>query len=105
MPYNQKKKEYIDQWIKDNPEKAHKTRTISCWRRRGVIDSDLYSFYDFFMKETHCWICSKKFTDSFDRCLDHDHDTGEIRYIACRKCNSYVFGLKHNIKGQFQPLG
>ena len=41
-------------------------------------------------------ICDNEFKDSRDRHLDHDHETGEVRYICCRTCNLYILGQKVN---------
>ena len=65
-----------------------KIKTISCWRTRGVI-GDLDELYDKYINTDKCEICEKVFTDTYDRCLDHDHETGEFRYILCNACNSY----------------
>ena len=83
------KKEY------NQSEKGVKTRIISHWKSRGVIDEDLSAVYDYYIEQTHCIICSKQYKDSFDRCLDHDHKTGEIRYICCRHCNSTLLREKN----------
>lgn len=69
--------------------KGIKSRIISHWKERGIIDEDLDAVYDYYVKQTNCMICLKKYKDNFDRCLDHDHTTGEIRYICCRNCNSH----------------
>ena len=88
---NLKKKE----WRERNPEKDHKSNTISLWRGRGVEDEDFDLLYDVYLKETNCWICCKKFNKikKYDfKCLDHNHSTGEARYICCHYCNLHVVG-------------
>jgi len=88
----EKVKEYNDTWKKNNPEKLHKSNTISHWIRQGTIDEDISSVYDYFITQTHCWICGIEYCKKYKRCLDHNHDTGEIRYICCAVCNSHVVG-------------
>ena len=70
-----------------NKEAVYKSQKISNWKASGIIDEDLESVFNVYINETDCWICLKKFKNSLDRCLDHDHKTGEIRYICCRNCN------------------
>ena len=96
------RKEYIRNWEKNNPEKKHRYNVIATWKYRGIIDNDFNSLYEYFLKETHCWICDKEYKKRSDKVLDHCHETGEPRYIVCRGCNSYLLSaLKHNSKGQF----
>jgi len=59
---------------------------MSTWRKYGVnnVNDELY---DYFMNCDKCEACGKEFTDSFNKCLDHDHDTGDFRYVLCRSCN------------------
>ena len=97
--YKAKNKEAVairkKEWRERNPEKNHKSNTISLWRGRGVEDEDFDLLYEVFIAETNCWICGKKFNKikSYDfKCLDHDHSTGEVRYICCRYCNRHVVG-------------
>ena len=88
-------REYQQQWRKDNPEKSHKRNTIDNWKQQGIIDGDLSSVYDYFITQTHCWICDMKYNKSYKRCLDHDHDelvNDNIRYICCHSCNIWVVG-------------
>ena len=63
-----------------------KTRAMADWRSSGVkdVNDELYDKYI----NTHCCdVCNKEFKNSTDRCLDHDHTTGEFRQILCRACN------------------
>ena len=73
------------------PEIAKKEK-IAHWIDIGIIDEDLSGVYNYFILETNCMICNKEYNKSFKRCLDHDHDTGEIRYICCTSCNLHVVG-------------
>jgi len=45
-----------------------------------------------------CPICGKTLEpNSSDVCLDHDHNTGEIRGVLCRACNLYIGKFGDNI--------
>ena len=104
MPYKNKedKAAYMKQY--KNPNKAKhqkkygesptgkKFYTLKNWKKRGINDDDIDSVYDYYLLQTNCMICNKEFKNSRDRHLDHDHDTGEIRYICCNFCNSHVVG-------------
>jgi DNA-directed RNA polymerase subunit RPC12/RpoP len=76
--------------FKKYPEIRRKSIRINNWKNIGIIDSDFDSLYKTYIKETHCWICGREFTNSRFRHLDHDHETGEPRYICCIKCNTKV---------------
>ena len=88
----EKKNKATEKWKKNNPEKNHKSYSISMWLYRGVIDADIQAVYKYFITQTHCWICDIEYCKKYKRCLDHDHDTGEIRYICCSLCNTNVVG-------------
>lgn len=48
----------------------------------------------------HCPICGKIIEPgSSDACLDHNHNTGEIRGVLCRSCNCYIGKYGDNIIG------
>ena len=74
-------------------QKGKKSNMINHWKRKGIIDDDLGAVYDVYIKETKCWICQNKFKNTKDRCLDHDHDSGEIRYICCQYCNRHLLNI------------
>ena len=73
-------------------------KKISQWKQKGIIDEDLHAVCDYLIKETNCMVCFKEYKNTRDRHLDHDHDTGEIRYICCRKCNTHFLREKFTIK-------
>jgi len=67
--------------------KVRKRSKIDRWKRQGIIDSDFDLLFDAVNEESNCYICLKEFKFNYDRCIDHDHNTGEVRYILCRNCN------------------
>lgn len=62
--------------------------TISNWKQRGLIHEDYNQLYDCYINTHKCDVCLKDFTDSTDRCMDHNHETGLFRQILCRNCNN-----------------
>ena len=83
--HKEKLKEYQKRWR--NTMKAKKKMRIGNWKQIGIDDEDLELVYDYYINSKECMICGNEFKNSMDRHLDHDHETGEIRFICCRKCN------------------
>jgi hypothetical protein len=68
-------------------EKGKKSNRIKLWRKKGVI-GDYDKLYEKYVNTDKCEICKSVFKSDFYRCLDHDHETGEFRYVLCRACNN-----------------
>jgi len=84
------KRVYNREWKKKNKDRPSvvRTRTLCNWRTRKV-KGDLKTFYDEkYINATHCEVCEKVFKCRRDRCMDHDHSTGNIRQIICFSCNA-----------------
>lgn len=103
-------KQYCYKWIENNKAKAlaywkkyresdnaKKLMRIANWKQIGIQDEDLGLVYDTYVRETHCWICGDEFKTRRCRHLDHDHETGEIRYICCHNCNCKLLSEKYNV--------
>ena len=69
-------------------EKGKKFYTIRNWKSRGIICDDYDKVYDEYINTTECQLCNNTFKDSTERCLDHCHESGKIRNILCRACNT-----------------
>ncbi len=104
---DRQKKNWAD-WQKNNREKINayihtdqctKSHRMSNWRIRGVnnVNNELY---DYFMNCDKCEACGGDFTDKNVKCLDHNHETGDFRYVLCNRCNVRdnwkKFILNHN---------
>ena len=104
--YREVNKEKIKEYTEANKEKraellkiynqtpaGKKLRMMSKWRSRGVINVT-EKMYNDYIATTHCECCLKEFSSSRDRCLDHNHETGEYRQILCQSCNNQDYWKK-----------
>ena len=97
--YNQNNKERIAEYQREyikiyaQTPAGKKTWTMSNWRSRGVVNVN-DEMYERYLNTTKCECCLKEFSSSRDRCLDHDHETGEFRWVICQSCNNHDYWKK-----------
>lgn len=79
---------------KQTPEGRKKT-TITNWKRRGLIETDQYTYDDIYLAylcQSNCELCDieltiDRYNTSTTKCMDHDHSTGIFRDFVCHSCN------------------
>ena len=88
--YQSKNKEHIAEHKKEYRQtpKGKKSNTINNWKQSGVIHDDFDELYSLYIATTECMVCHTAITDSYYRCLDHNHETGAYRNVLCRTCNN-----------------
>ena len=85
--YYQKTRDKQLELNKTDPRRLKSLR-INNWKQHGII-GDYDELYEKWFNATECEECGYIFTDTINKCLDHDHDTGLFRFILCRNCNNH----------------
>jgi len=86
----EKYKEYQKEYRK-TPE-GRKSRTISVWKRYGLVSDNYDELYQNYLKSTHCEECGCEYGEKGDgsnqwKCMDHCHTSGLFRNFLCNRCN------------------
>ena len=89
---------YNRDYNKTNPTRAKKSYIKSTY---GLTWEEYTKLYN--SQQGKCAICNKYITIEVDKsrtstaCVDHNHETGEVRGILCDSCNKGIGYLKDNI--------
>lgn len=72
-------------------KRTRKWYNLGKWRKRiyGISNED---YQRMFMNQNGCCaICGKhQMQEKQALCVDHDHKTGKIRGLLCKRCNHYI---------------
>jgi hypothetical protein len=81
-------------------------KEIVLWNEEHLRVPMLITTKEKTQQANNCYMCRKQFTHEKEKCRDHDHLTGLLIGIACKKCNSLrreqrrtIPILFHNLKG------
>ena len=96
--YKEKRKRYVQSW---------RERDANHWSKKKREYNLRYSYgltveaYDALLQQQkgQCALCgtSESGTRSGVLVVDHDHKTGRVRGLLCKKCNSALGYLRHNV--------
>ncbi len=86
------------EWGRENPDKIARNSRYVKYRIR---DEE----YNLMLEEQNnaCKLCREAFSSTLGRHIDHDHITGVVRGILCRRCN-YMIGWYEAIDDQESVL-
>lgn len=90
-------KKDLDKWVLKNREYVRKSSADGHYRRKyGITAEQKLNL----ISEQHgkCAICKTELSDNIHICVDHDHVTGLIRGILCRKCNTGIGQFSDDIE-------
>lgn len=75
----------------ENPDKVYKWKREASWRKQG-INLTFETFLEMInIQGNRCKICGKLIEGKGHSAIpDHDHLTGEVRGILCKKCNNLL---------------
>ena len=117
-PYRKKEKQKkrLDKWREENPEKyqeqykndtsKQKSREYYHNNKVNVKDTYLQTNYGITLKDYNfllekqnekCKICNSECSTGKSLAVDHNHETGKIRGLLCKNCNTSIGLLKENI--------
>lgn len=111
--WREKNPNYGQRWYERNRDKvikkasawnlANKSLRHRSWRARtlkheyGLEIRDIEQLLA--SQGGRCAICSQPLIfPARDTCIDHDHETGRLRGILCRKCNSGIGFLRDSVE-------
>jgi hypothetical protein len=89
--YEQNREHYKQYASRRNRMRPDERRSIHLKRMYGITNTIYEAMYE--AQDGRCGICSEPHRRLV---VDHDHDSGRVRGLLCRKCNAAIGQLKDN---------
>jgi len=97
--YREANKDYYKNYRDHYRTTEHGKRNllVGKWRNYGIVSDDWDNTYHVYNTTTNCDYCNVPLEGGrgrYSKCLDHNHENGEIRGVICKRCNLRdVFGI------------
>jgi DNA-directed RNA polymerase subunit RPC12/RpoP len=79
--------------VENREDRLRMYKDIKCRKKYGLTIDEVKELHE--EQNYKCAICKEKFDVL---CVDHNHDTGEVRELLCNNCNSGIGMLKDNVE-------
>ena len=84
------------QYRKNNPEQVKESQRKNHLKKYNLSHEDWLKMWE--SQDGRCAICGEPFARQSDACVDHNHETGEIRGLLCMQCNVGLGSFNDNPK-------
>lgn len=91
--------DYQKKWAKKNVVSIRKTKFK---RKYNLLYEDWLKMWE--SQNGKCAICGKSFSKPSNACVDHNHETGNVRGLICKNCNFGIGYFKDNPKFIFRAF-
>jgi len=91
--YRAYRKEYCEYKLAENPN-WKRLSEVARKVKRTFEEVEKWFNHQWLIQQAQCSICGKVFCG--DDCIDHDHNTLELRGLLCFSCNLFIGGAKDN---------
>lgn len=78
----------VNRWQSKNADRVAAKRRE---RQYGITDEQFRDMLD--RQGNCCAICAREFNKSMPPCVDHNHETGQVRALLCHSCNVGIGNL------------
>lgn len=99
---NRKAKDGLHSWCKpclaENAKTPERKASKAKWKLKARYGITVEQYEHMLNKQEYrCCICGIHNDDLSDSlCVDHDHNTGEVRGLLCRPCNLAIGNMRDN---------
>jgi hypothetical protein len=84
-------------WVENNPERSKELSRKQHLKRKFGLSVEEYAKM-LASQNGVCSLCENSCATGYSLAVDHDHNTGKIRGLLCKNCNTALGLLKENVE-------
>ncbi len=85
-----RQKEY---YLRRRPHILERGRRAALWRAFKITPDDYNALW--LEQDGKCYLCHKAESTGTLLSVDHNHATGEVRHLLCKRCNLWIAGYEY----------